>query len=211
MVAACARPALAQHLPDVILSPVEVSVGLTINAIAQDVNAVPECLNLGLPCTDESPRQAGGFGLTFGVAQNVNDRLAIVGDFSKYASEWDDWSSFPSGRRAVNQVTSLLIGPRISTPFFYPGNGDREPGRFFGQLLAGAEASDVVPLRPAIQIGGGVDVIVPGGGSRGFAPGPPHDMTFRLAIDYRVTPGRGRNLSGWRFVFGVVFGPRLSR
>jgi len=211
MLVICAAPARAQQLPDVVLSPIEVSLGLTINAIAQDVNAAPDCQTLGLPCTDESPQQAGGFGLTVGVAHNVNDRFAIVGDFSKYESEWDNWTSFGSGRRAMNQVTSVLVGPRVSTGFFYPGNGDREPGRFFGQLLVGGEASDIVGLRPALQIGGGVDIIMAGAGTRGFAPAPPHDITFRMAIDYRVTPGSGRNLTGWRFVFGVVFGPRLSR
>jgi hypothetical protein len=208
---ASAAPALARQRPDVVVPPVEVSVGLTINAIAQDVNAVPACLTLGLPCTDAAPHESGGFGLTFGVAQNVNDRLAVVGEFSKYVNDWDNWTSVESRRRAVNQVSSLLVGPRISTDFFYPGKGDREPGRFFGQLLFGGEASDVLPLRPALQIGGGVDVIVAGGRSRGPAWEPQHDMTFRMAIDYRVTPGHGRNLTGWRFVFGIVFGPMLSR
>jgi hypothetical protein len=194
-------PARAQQLPDVVLSPIEVSVGLAINSIGQVANpAPPACADLGLPCTNEPPVQAGGFGLTFGLAKNLSDRLAIVGDFSKSLNEL-----------SVNPMTSLAVGPRISTGFFYPGTGDPEPGRFFGQLLVGGVASDIVGLRPALQIGGGVDFIMPGGYSRGFAPGPPHDMTIRMAIDYVVTPGPGVPLSGWRFVFGFVIGPRLSR
>jgi hypothetical protein len=207
---AAAAPAWGQQNRDVQLSPVEVSFGLTINALKQDANAPPDCVNLSLPCTDESSRQMGGFGAAVSVTRNVTDRFAITSDFSRYANGWDSWDSLRANRRAVNHVTSMLVGPKVSTGFYYPGNGDREPGRFFGQILAGAQASDVAPVRPAFLIGGGVDFIVPHGSSRGVAPGPTVDLTFRMAIDYCITPGAGRNLSGYRFVFGMVFGPRFK-
>jgi hypothetical protein len=35
-------------------------------------------------------------------------------------------------------------------------------------------------------------------------------VTLRLGLDYRLSPGRGRNLSGYRFMIGGVFGPRLA-
>jgi len=203
-------PALAQPAPDVELSPVEISLGLTINGLAQDANARPHCVDLSLPCTDKSPREAGGFGLALSVTRNLSDRVAIAGDLSTFVNEWDSWESLRANRRAVDHVTFVLIGPKVNTGFFYPGNGDPEPGRFFAQVLVGAAASDVVPLRPALQIGGGVEFIVPRGWSRGVARGPSHDTTFRMEIDYRVASGADRSLSGWRYVFGIVFGPRLS-
>lgn len=210
MLTSTAAPAWAQQKRDVQLPPVEVSFGLTINALNQDANAPPDCVNLSLPCTDKSTSQMGGFGAAVSVTHNVTDHFAIASDFSRYANGWDSWDSLRANRRAVNHVTSMFVGPKVSTGFFYPGNGDRQPGRFFGQVLAGALASDVAPVRPALLVGGGVDFIVPQGSSRGVAPGPAFDLTLRMAIDYCITPGEGRNLSGYRFVFGMVFGPRLK-
>lgn len=202
-----ATEASGQPVPDVRLSAVEVSLGLTVNGLAQDVNSGPDCLRLSLPCTHAAPGRVSGLGLNLSVSRNLNDRFAIAADLSRFRIEWDHSDSGGARRRAGAHATSVSAGPRISTGFHYPGNGDRQPGRFFGQVLVGAETSDVVPLRPALLVGGGSDVIIPWGDS----PDTSHvrSVTFRLAFDYRLTPGTGRNLSGWRFVLGFVFGPRM--
>lgn len=202
-----AASASAQPASNVSLPPVEVGVDFTINAIRQDVNAAPACVDLSVPCTHQKASSFGGFGLTLSVARNLSDKLALAGDLSTFFNDWDSAGSLPTHRPAVNRVTSVLIGPKVSTGFFYPGNNDPSPGRFFGQFLVGAEGSSEVPVRPAFIIGAGADVLLRG---RNAAPGTTHGVTFRMAIDYQLSPGSGRNLSGWRAVFGFVFGPRVS-
>jgi hypothetical protein len=201
-----APAAQAQPAPPVRLSPMEVSFGLTVNGLAQDVNSAPHCIELSLPCTHQSRRRISGLGVSVSVSRNVTDRLAITGEVGTFRSEWDASGSAGPRHGAAAHATSVLVGPKISTGFFYPGNGDRQPGRFFGHVLAGGEASDVVPLRAAFLVGGGTDVLIPWGGPDGRA----HALALRLGLDYRVTPGAGRNLTGWRFVVGFVVGPRLS-
>lgn len=203
-----ATTAGAQPARDVKLPALEASIGLTVNGLAQDVNSVPHCLNLALPCTHSTPSRFSGFGVNVSLSRNLSNRLAIAGDVSTFAAAWDGRVAAGAPRRAVAHATSVVVGPRVSTGFFYPGNGDRTPGRFFGHILAGGEASDVAPLRPALLVGGGSDVIIPWGGE---SDGSPHSVTLRMGLDYRLTPGGERNLSGWRFVLGFVLGPRVSR
>jgi hypothetical protein len=201
-------PAWAQQRQDVVLSPVEVALGITINAIFQDVNAAPTCVELSLPCTNAKPSQFGGFGLDLAVARTVRPNVAIVSDVSAFETEWQSPDSLRNHGSEMTRVTSVVLGPRISTDFFYAGH-DPEPGRFFGQLLLGAQASGGGTIRPTVLVGGGTDVLIPGGHPRGTAAGPLVDMTMRMALDYRLTPGAGRNFSGWRFTLGFVLGPHL--
>src|SRR5262245_33506596 len=84
-----ARPVLAQEKRDVETTPVEVVGGVTINALLRDINSTPDCLQLSLPCTHETPNKFAGFGLDLAVARNVNDRLAIVADLSAFEHRWD--------------------------------------------------------------------------------------------------------------------------
>ncbi len=112
-----------------------------------------------------------------GVARNLSDRLAVVADLSTFATEADSWETLQTQRAGYLHTTSLLMGARGSTGFFDPGNGDRQPGRFFGQVLLGGEAGTIVPLRPALLVGAGADVLFPRGASRGIAPGPAHDLS----------------------------------
>jgi hypothetical protein len=204
-----ASPASAQQRPNVELSPIEVALGISINALFQDVNAAPTCLELSLPCTHSRPNHIGGFGLGLSVARPVNGNLAIVSDLSAFENDWSSPDSMRNHMSARTRVTSIVIGPRVSTDFFYAGR-DPQPGRFFGQVLLGAEMSNEGTLRPSVIVGGGTDVLMARGASRGVAPGPPVDLTLRMALDYRLSPGAGRNFSGWRFTLGFVFGPHLK-
>ena len=187
------------------LSPVEVSLGVTINAVTTDVNIPPHCLRLALPCSHAEADRFGGFGIVAGFARNLTERLAIAGEIGTFRAGWD--ASDPGGgvRRVTTAVTSFFAGPKVTTGFY--SAGDRSIGRFFGQLLVGGEASGVVPLRPALLAGGGADFTIPAA-ARG-APGsrPP---IFRWSLDYRVSPGADRSFSGYRLAFQVLFGPTLK-
>lgn len=202
---ATARPAIAQDA--VTLSEVEILVAATVNAVWQDANAVPDCVQLALPCTHTRASSFGGFGVNVAVARNLNSHAAVVFDVSTFAARWDDGPSAQDARGVWLRELSVAGGPRLSTGFVRVG---REPGRFFTHALVGAEASDVTRLRPVLLVGGGVDGMIGTGRSRGLAPGPTRDFALRLELGYRFAPGTGRNLSGLRFVIGCVLGPRLA-
>lgn len=193
----------AAQAPPVQDGAVDVAIGFTTNTLSQDVNAAPACVDLNFPCTHEHPAKFSGAGLTGAVAANITRTLAIAGDVSAFSTAWTQRDSplASSTRRTI--VTSFAAGPRVSTGFFDPGTGDREPGRFFAQLLAGAEVDRMGPARPVVVVGAGTDVLFPHRSSPGaHAPG------LRLAFDYRRVGGGGRNFSGWRLVAGLLLGPR---
>jgi len=199
-------PALAQA-PPVTTSPLEVSVGATVNGLFNDVNSAPACVELGLPCAHEHPDQVTGYGGNASLARNLSPLVAIAGDVSIFADAWLERESPLVVHRRLTYVRSVAAGPRFSTGFFDPGTGDRSPGRFFAQVLGGIESSGVVPARPVVILGVGADVLFVGsaGGSGGASRVP----GLRLAIDYRLSPGEGRNFSGWRFGVAVLIGPRV--
>ena len=204
-----ASPAWAQQKRDVELTPVEAAIGVTFNALLQDVNSAPDCVALSLPCTHEKPSRFSGFGLNVAVARNLSERFAIATDLSLFEHRWDTSDAAHGRVPAASTVKSFFLGPRFSTKFYYPGNHDPSPGRFFGQVLVGAEGSSDVPLRPALLLGAGTDVLIPRRASRSAGPGPSIDLALRLALDYLLAPGSGRNVSGWRFAFGLVIGPHF--
>jgi hypothetical protein len=141
-------PAWAQPKPDVELSNVEVSVGITINALFQDVNALPTCAQLSLPCTHTKPNRFGGFGIDLSVAHAVSPNVAIVSGASAFETSWTSPDASSTHRQATTRVTAVAIGPRISTDFFYAPS-DPHPGRLFAQVLLGAELSNAGTLRPS--------------------------------------------------------------
>lgn len=196
-----ATPALAQQAPRVMLSPIEVAPGVTFDGVFQDVNAAPHCVALSFPCTHERASKVSGVGVDVSIAANLTSQLALAGDVGTFTTGWDAPAVLQANRQST-RVTSLAGGARVSTGFFDDGSGDRIPGRFFGQVLVGLETSGVVPVRPMVLVGAGSDVLIPSG-RRGVG--------VHLGIDYRVTPGSGRNFSGWRFILGTVFGPRIAR
>jgi hypothetical protein len=193
---AWARQAL--HLePAVETSPVEVTLGISVAGPKQNVNAPPYCVELSLPCTDKASADPVGFGIAVAIARNVSDNLAIVGDLGLYSYQWTSRESYQRHRTETNVVRSVLLGPRLNTPFLHSRTSSP---RFFGQVLVGIEDSGTVPARPAAQFGGGVDGL-------DLKRGP--QPTVRLEVDYRVTPGGGQNLSGWRFLIGITMGPHV--
>jgi hypothetical protein len=183
------------HSVPIETAPVDVTLGVTVTGLIEDVNRAPRCVELGLPCTNTSAHAAGGFGLVAAVAKNVNEHVAIVGDVSVYAAQWTSAESLARNRAEFNVVRSALVGPRINTRFI---QSKSTTTRFFGQVLVGVEVSDVDAPPGAIQVGGGVD-------GWDFRAKP---AMVRLELDYRLVPGPGRNLSGWRALFGITLGPR---
>ncbi|MGH7634461.1 MAG: hypothetical protein ACRENC_12075, partial [Gemmatimonadaceae bacterium] len=115
-----------------------------------------------------------------------------------------------SNRSTANAVSAALAGIRLSTGVRVLTFGRRAGLRAFAsrsrgyttrysvfvQMLAGPEASSVVPTRTAMQPGVGID------GKLGWAPG-----WIRLAYDYRYTRGGLRNLTGGRVLCALVVGP----
>jgi len=201
-----ARPAEARQAVSVQVPAVEFGVGLTVNGLFHDVNAAPDCAILPAPCTHEHAEKIAGFGADVSLARNLNGHMAVAGDAGVFGYRWDQRVSPLETRHSVARVASFGAGPRISTAFFDAGTGDREPGRFFGQFLVGGEMSNLASLRPLVLVGAGADVLFPNTSGHGQAH-KGRDLTLRLGLDYRLTPGSGRNQSGWRFVVGVVFGP----
>jgi hypothetical protein len=186
------------------LSPLEVSIGATINTLFTDVNSIPHCVRLALPCTHGQPDRFSGFGLNLGIARSVGTHLAIAGEVSAFRADWDVLDSERRVGRASTHVTSFLVGPRASTQFLFyrPSHG-----RFFFHALVGAERSSVAGFRPTVVIGTGAD----GGlfGSSRHLRGPSRPLFLRWSVDYRISSGSGRSFSGFRFAVSLMFGPRL--
>ena len=182
-------------------APFDAALGISMGGPA-DVNLRPKCDELALPC--ESPKTIPDLGFVLQVALRATDNLALVAEASRYDNEW-----VPAGsdRSTANAVSAALAGFRLSTGVrvltfgqranvrllsFRP-HGDTTRYRAFVQLLAGPEASTVVPTRMAWQPGVGFD------GKIGWSPG-----WIRVSYDYRYTRGGPRNLSGGRVLCGLV-------
>lgn len=175
---------------DSAFSRFDVGLGVTIGGPA-DVNQPPKCTQLGLPC--ETPRTMPDFGVVVQGAIRANSYAALVAEASVYENNWVD----AAGAAAVNHVAAWMVGPRLSTSTLtFTTRKDTTRYRVFAQLLAGREASTVLPTRFAVQPGVGLD------GKLRWTP-----AWVRVAYDYRFTRGSPRNLSGSRVLFAVVVHP----
>jgi len=207
-VALLAGPAAAQPSADAVDLPrLEIGVGLSLHGLAQDVNTFPDCQELALPCTHGSPKKLQGLGIAASLDRNLSDHLSITADVESFLNAWDSFDAPRGIRRSVNRVSSVLAGPRISTGFYADGRGP-DWGRFFGRILVGAQASDVGPVEPVVQLGAGADALIASSG--GLSLHWEIDERFALASFASRSLAR-RNLSGPRLVLGLVFGPRLVR
>jgi hypothetical protein len=124
-------------------------------------------------------------GLAVSVTRNVTDRVGL---------------GFQAARTA--RALSALAGPRLNSGFFYGSERDPIPGRFFLELLAGAAVRGVDgATRPAVQTGAGVDLLI----------APSHGVSLRWELAYHTASGDPADRSNYRFMIGVLFGPRIPR
>jgi hypothetical protein len=185
--AAFDAPLLAQHDAES-FKRFDVALGVSLNGPA-DVNQRPKCVELALPCT--SPKTVPDFGVALQAALHATEHVALVGEASLYGNAWD---TVGVDKALTNHVSALLLGPRFVTSLLSFGFGkDTTRYRAFTEVLAGPEASDVVPTRFALQPGAGIDFKL-----------APEALSVRMAYSYRYTRGAPRNLSGGRILGGVA-------
>jgi hypothetical protein len=171
-------------------STVDVAFGLTFNG-PKDVNQRPQCTKLALPCT--TPKTFPDFGVVLQAAVAVGWHAAVVAEASTYENLWDTTAASGPPSPRENHAKALLAGPRLMTGLRRLTKTDTQGYRAFVQVLAGPEASTVVPTRFALQPGAGIEIPLP-------RPG----FWFRGSGDYRWTRGGPRNLSTGRAMFSVV-------
>ncbi|MGE5099050.1 MAG: hypothetical protein ACM3SX_03625 [Deltaproteobacteria bacterium] len=184
-----AAPVIAQRAPDQpALERFDVALGITMNGPA-DVNQPPKCTELGLPCL--SPRTFPDFGLAAQGVVHTTRYLAVAAEASLYNNSWD---SAGVTKALINHVSSVLLGPRLTTGFRDLGiRNDTTRLDVFAQILGGPEASTVLPTRFALQPGAGMDGKL-----------SPKALSARVTYDYRLTRGSPRNLSGGRFLLALA-------
>jgi hypothetical protein len=192
--------ARAQTPSPVASAPAEVGVGLTINRLGTDVNAGPTCAVLSLPCTHDQPSRWGGFGLDLAGSVAVSPRLAFTAAATVSAHGWDSRRSIAARTAETDVVSAGLVGLTLRSRFSHPIARTGEQDRPFVQILAGVEHTAVVPTHPVVDVTVGIDSYGPVGARR-------RPATVRLAIAYRVSPWVSDEVSGLRFLFGVVIGP----
>jgi hypothetical protein len=181
-------------------APVEVSLGVSINGLASDLNARPACVELAYPCTHAQSSDWGGFGLDVGVAGAVARHLAVTGAATVAEYNWDSPESSRANRTSASVVRALLAGPTWRSSFTHPRGLNNESDRLFAEVLFGVEGSTITPPHGVIQASVGVD-------SHGLLPSSPtHSVTVRLEIGYRASPGLSLPDTGLRFFIGAVIG-----
>jgi hypothetical protein len=100
-------------------------------------------------------------------------------------------SSETTHRSEDNLVYTALAGPRATSRFFHRKGSSPYDIRLFGQMLAGAQISDLFPGGRAIQPGGGVDIKTN------------HRFSFRSQWDHTFVRGQ-HAISGSRWLTGIV-------
>lgn len=168
----------------------DIAFGVTMNG-PKDVNRPPRCTELALPCL--TPRTFPDFGVAVQAAAHIGQHAAIAAEASTYVNRWDTTAAVGAPLPRSNHATALLAGPRLTTGLRHLTSTDKQGYRAFAQVLAGTEASTVLPTRFAVQPGAGVDVHL-------SAPG----LWIRVSGDYRWTRGGPRNLSGSRVLGALV-------
>ena len=140
-----------------------------------------------LPCA--SGKEFGDVGWSLSTAYNFTEKLGLVGEVASFENTWLEAGH---SHESVNQVHSLMGGPRAASAFMHTGGMNPNDTRVFVQLLAGIQVSDFTPTRLAIRPGGGLDILTRTG------------LIVRLGLDYTFTSPEARDLSGGRFVAGIV-------
>ena len=122
-------------------------------------------------------------------AYNFTEKIGLVGEVAGFENTW---LAAGQSRESVNQVRSLMAGPRAASAFMHTGGMSPDDTRVFVQLLAGIQVSNLTPTRLAIRPGGGLDVSTRTG------------VIVRLGLDYTFPSPEARDLSGGRFIPGIV-------
>jgi hypothetical protein len=184
-VASAQPPAFSVGVPT---PAAEFAAAVSLNG-PKDVNSTPLCQQLSLPCT--SGKEFGDVGWSLSGDYNLTENVGVVGEVAVFDNMW---LAPRQTRDSVNHVRSLMAGPRLATRFLHEGGRAPTDSRLFAQLLAGTQASDLAAAGAAVRVGGGLDVSTRTG------------VIVRLGLDYLVTSAPGRDLSGGRFILGLVFG-----
>jgi hypothetical protein len=153
----------------------------------RDVNGRPQCEQYSLPCA--SGKEFGDVGWALSTAFNFTEKFGLVGEVAGFENTWLEPGH---SHDTVNQVHSLVGGPRATSRFMHTGGTNPNDTRLFVQFLAGVQVSDLTPIRFAMRPGGGIDILTRTG------------LIVRLGLDYTFTSPDGRDLSGGRFFAGVV-------
>ena len=197
-----ATAAWAQQAGSAETAPVEVGLGVTINSAGTDVNALPACLTLALPCTHSQKGQWGGFGLDLGVDSRVAPHVAITASAGVAGYGWDSPATAATHRQSVNVVRAFLVGPTFRSEFRRPRAAPHETDRFFGRVLVGVEHSTLFQSALVIQPSIGVDSYCAFGRRR------EHYGTIRMELGYRLSLDAPYPVGGLHVFFGAVLGPR---
>jgi len=123
----------------------------------------------------------GGAGAILTFDGNVNRCVAVVTELA-----------------GSPRMRSIMVGGRVSTPYFREGAAPRIPGRFFAETLAGRNSGGLAPPGAVVQVGVGADLLV-----------VPRGLALRWALDYLFSPSARHDFNGARFSIGIVVGPRL--
>jgi hypothetical protein len=213
-----ASAAWAQPAPKVQLSSYELLIAVTPGTATRDVNAAPECLSLSLPCSSSgSLTKIGSIGMAVSLSRYLpkpadaskSGALAITAELSRFSNAYDSRDATGAIRRERMRTTSVLVGPRFTTPFLRENKGSTKAGRYFLHALAGSQTSDLAGRQSAVVVGGGGEIAFPRGSTRNDSSGPPRAFTFRVGLDYWINPGSPSG-PGFRLVVGILIGPRLT-
>ncbi len=153
----------------------------------RDVNGRPQCEQYSLPCA--SGKEFGDVGWSLSTAYNFTEKFGLVSEVAGFENTWLEPRH---SHETVNHVHSLMGGPRAASAFMHTGGMNPNDTRVFVQVMAGIQVSDLTPTTLAIRPGGGLDIMTRTG------------LIVRLGMDYTFTSTEGRDLSGGRFVAGIV-------
>jgi len=153
----------------------------------RDVNARPQCEYYSLPCA--SGKEFGDVGWSLSTAYSFTEKFGLVGEVAGFENSWLDGGH---SHELVNHVHSLMGGPRAASRFTHSKGVNSDDTRVFVQIVAGVQVSDLTPTTLALRPGAGLDILTRSG------------LIVRLGLDYTFTSTERRDLSGSRFVAGLV-------
>lgn len=89
---------------DVTIPPSEISGGQAVGALSQDVNLLPDCVVLSLPCRHASKQRYAGAGGAMTIVHAINKTWAMTVNLSRYSDHWDSERRM----RDTDHVSTLL-------------------------------------------------------------------------------------------------------